>query len=132
MTPEAINQATVAQVSYRCVPVLEKQQVIGQSMLMKLWISQPTTNKAPGCFQPIKAGSLEREEPPLQFMTPRRHGEVPYPRQQPGPNRTLLETCTVHIPRDSDVRNWKTEGDRREGEARGGVEHWAHADGYSI
>lgn len=38
MTPEAIDQATAAQVSNRCIAVLDKQ-VIHQSTLMKLWIS---------------------------------------------------------------------------------------------
>lgn len=93
MTPEAIDKATVAQVSNRWVPVLEKQQVVHQSPLMKLWISRPITNMAWGCLEPITAGSLGREESPVQFATPGRRGEVPHPRQQPGPCRPLLKTC---------------------------------------
>lgn len=89
MMPEPIDKATVAQVRNRWVPVLEKQQVVHQSSLMKLWISRQITKMTWGCLEPITAGSLGIDD-----AIPGRRSEVPHPRQQPGPYRPLLKTCT--------------------------------------
>lgn len=103
MTPEAIDQATLAQVRNRCVPVLVKTTSYPP-------VSQPITNKARGCLKPITVGSLGQEMLPLQFLTHGRCGEVPHLRQQLGPIRTWLETYTSL----ETVIDWKKMREMRE------------------